>query len=88
MRFENLKQFIDASMINRWKWLREASTEDVATAMNFDEDFAVEVFKSVGKQGIIALAQSPVGNFEEALARLTSIEFEPSNIIVKDFPKD
>jgi len=77
MRFENLKQFIEANMVNRMKWLREASTEDVATAMEFDEDFAVEVFRSVGKQGIIDLAQSPTGSFEDALARLTSIEFEP-----------
>jgi hypothetical protein len=80
MRFENLKQFIEASLINRVKWLREASTEDVATAMEFDEDFRVEVFKSVGKQGIIALAQSPIGKLDDALARLTSIEFEPHKL--------
>jgi len=49
MKFENLQQFIDANMINRWKWLREAKTKDVATAMAF----------------------------EDALKRLTSIEFEP-----------
>ena len=77
MRFENLKQFIDASMVNRMKWLREAATEDVATAMEFDEEFRVEVFRSVGKQGIIALAQSPTGYIDDALERLTSIEFEP-----------
>jgi len=80
MKFENLKQFVEASTIDRMKWLREASTEDVATAMDFDEDFAVAVFKSVGKQGIIDLAQSPTGKFDDALARLTSIEFEPHKL--------
>ena len=77
MRFENLKQFIDADMINRMKWLREAATEDVATAMEFDEEFRSEVFKSVGKQGIIALMQSSIGNIDDSLRRLFSIEFEP-----------
>jgi hypothetical protein len=77
MKFDNLKQFAEASLINCAKWLREASLEDVATVMGFDEEFAVAVFKSVGKQGIIDLVQSTTGNFEEALARLLSIEFEP-----------
>ncbi len=77
MKFDNLKQFTEASLINRAKWLREASTNDVATVMAYDEDFAVAVFKSVGKQGIISLAKSTTGNYEEALARLLSIEFEP-----------
>jgi hypothetical protein len=76
MKFETLEQFVNASMINRQKWLREAATKDVATAMAYDEDFAVAVFKSVGKKGIIALARSKTGNYEEALARLTSIEFK------------
>jgi len=77
MKFDNLKQFAEAGLLYRAKWLREASTKDVATVMGHDEDFAVAVFKSVGKQGIISLAKSKTGNFEEALARLLSIEFEP-----------
>jgi hypothetical protein len=77
MKFDNLKQFTEASMINRAKWLREAFTKDVATVMEHDEDFRFAVFKSVGKQGIISLAKSKTGNYEEALARLLSIEFKP-----------
>jgi len=77
MKFDNLQQFTEASMINRAKWLREASTKDVATAMEHDEDFRFAVFKTIGKKGIISLVKSKTGNFEEALARLLSIEFEP-----------
>jgi hypothetical protein len=77
MKLDNLKQFTEASLINRGKWLREASTKDAVTVMGYDEDFAVAVFKTVGKQGIISLAKSPTGNFEEALAMLLSIEFKP-----------
>lgn len=83
MKFDSLKQFTEASLINRAKWLREASTKDVATAMGHDDDFRVSVFKSVGKKGIISLAKSKTGNYEEALARLLSIEFVPHKQKVK-----
>ena len=49
MKFDSLKQFTEASMINRAKWLREASTKDVATVMEHDEIFRFAIFKSVGK---------------------------------------
>lgn len=70
---------MEASFVNRAKWLREASTKDIATVMEHDEDFGVAVIKTIGKngKGIKHLAKSPTGNFEEALARLLSIEFEP-----------
>jgi len=87
MRFENLDKFAEASMINRMKWLREAPSNDVATVMKFNKNFAIEVEKTIGKQVIKSLSKYSIGNYEEALQRLISIEFEPSDLIIKEFPK-
>jgi len=77
MKFESLEQFNEANLANRMKWLREADIKDVATAMEFNRKFRIKVFDSVGKEGIIDLMQSPIGNYEESSTRLLSIEFEP-----------
>ena len=87
MRFENLDKFAEASMINRMKWLREAPSNDVATVMKFNKNFAIEVEKTIGKQVIKSLSKYSIGNYEEALQRLISIEFEPSDLIIKELPK-
>jgi len=87
MRFENLDKFSEASMINRMKWLREAPSNDVATVMKFNKNFAIEVEKTIGKQVIKSLSKYSIGNYEEALQRLISIEFEPSDLIIKELPK-
>jgi len=87
MKFENLEKFSEASMINRMKWLREAPSNDVATAIKFNQNFAIEVEKTIGKQSIKSLSKYPIGNYEEALQRLILIEFEPSGLIIKELPK-
>ena len=87
MRFENLDKFAEASMINRMKWLREAPSNDVATVMKFNKNFAIEVEKTIGKQVIKSLSKYSIENYEESLQRLILIEFEPSDLIIKELPE-
>jgi len=86
MKFENLEQFINASMINKSKWLREAEVEDLATVMAKNSDFSKAVMETVGEEGRKALNESELLDYEKSLLKLTQIEFEASKHEVKEFP--
>ena len=79
MRFETLDQFINSSLINRMKWLREAEVEveDLAIVMVKHPEFANVVKKSVGAQGRESLSKAKILDYKTSLNKLTQIEFKP-----------
>jgi hypothetical protein len=76
MKFENLNQFINASMINKAKWLREANAEDLVTVMAKNPDFSVAVMETVGQEGRKTLNEAELQNYETSLLKLMQIDFK------------
>jgi hypothetical protein len=85
MKFEKLERFIAEPFINRAKWLKEAEVEDLATVMLRHPEFAIAVRETVGQEGLKALNESKISNYDEAFARLTQIEFKPADFETKSF---
>jgi hypothetical protein len=73
MKFEKLEQFIEASFINKAKWLREAEVEDLATVMPKHPEFAIAVRETIGQEGIQALDDAKLLDYEGSLKRLTRL---------------
>jgi len=86
MKFENLEQFINASMINKAKWLREAEVDDLATVMAKHQDFSKVVMETVGEEGRKALNEAKLFDYDKSLLKLIEIEFEASKHEIKEFP--
>jgi hypothetical protein len=76
MKFENLEQFINASLINKAKWLREADAKDLATVMAKNSDFSVAVMETVGQEGRKTLNEAEIQNYETSLLKLMQIDFK------------
>ena len=77
MKFSTLEEFINASMINKAKWLREAKVKDLATVMAKHPEFSVAVKKTIGQKGLKALDKAKLVDYETSLSKLMQIEFEP-----------
>jgi hypothetical protein len=75
MKFENLKQFIEANTINRMKWLREAEANDLATVMAKNHEFSKILMETVGQEGRDTLKKAKLLEYETSLLRLLQIEF-------------
>jgi hypothetical protein len=76
VKFNSLKEVVNATYLDRACWLRNADEKDVATAMAQDAEFAESVNETVSEAGRKTLAKSKKGDFSESLQRLLAIEFE------------
>ena len=75
MKFDNLDQFLNASVINKMKWLREAEAEDLATIMAKHSDFSKTVMETIGQEGRDTLNKAKLLDYETSLSKLLQIEF-------------
>ena len=75
MKFKTLDQFINASLLHKMKWLKEAEAEDLATVMARHPEFSRTVMETIGQEGRNTLNKAKLLNYETSLERLLEIEY-------------
>jgi hypothetical protein len=74
VKLQEINEFNNLSLGLRMLWLRQAETEDVATVMDRNPEFAKAVTDTVSNRGRISLTFAERVDYNEAMKRLLDIE--------------